>query len=50
MSQKLAEDFDNFCKTNLEGKIDQFSKEGTQKIFDQVMNKEKKSSPLPEDS
>ena len=41
MSQKVAEDFAKLYKTDLESKIDKFAKEGTQEIFDQVINREK---------
>ena len=39
MDQKLAEEFARLQKTDLGGKIDKFAREGTQEIFDQVMNK-----------
>ena len=40
MSEKIVEDFASLYKTKLEPKIDQFAQEGTNEIFDQVMNKE----------
>ena len=39
MSEKIAEDFANHYKTDMESKIDEFAKEGTDEIFERVINK-----------
>ena len=43
------EDFASFYKKDLVGKIDKKAKEGTGEIFDQVVNKENKSSHMSAD-
>ena len=37
ISNKLEEDFANFQKTALNSKVDQFAKEGTEEIYEQVI-------------
>ena len=37
INNKLEEDFANFQKTALNNKVDQFAKEGTEEIYEQVI-------------
>ena len=37
ISNQIEEDFANFQKTALNSKVDQFAKEGTEEIYEQVI-------------